>query len=196
MGYSRRSSGRNRFLSSVVTPDQDTFNGLFSLLPRFSAERHEDFLGFVQKFEQVTKAMRLTYTQMAAYLPICLENFASQEFDILPNHVQADYDQAIEQLTQRFMRMYSPNRNYLRHSPVKEKVEAEEAKRLKEEAEWSEEQEEAEWLEDEAEEEEAFKPNQVSIVSISSPPIQKSSNFELKENEFLQRSTSRLLRVQ
>ncbi len=56
----------------------------------------------MNKFNKVTKAMGLRYAELINCFPLCLEDFASSEFDSLPPHIRADFDQTVDRLKLRF----------------------------------------------------------------------------------------------
>ncbi len=79
-----------------------SFNEMFSLLPVFSGGVDEDFITFVEKFNEVTDAMYTQNDQKALLLPLRLENYAHSTFKNLPLHIQSNYDRAIAQLSTKF----------------------------------------------------------------------------------------------
>ncbi len=51
----------------------------------------------------MTKAMELNDAEKATHLPLCSDNYASTEFEALPDHIQQSFDRTVAQLTPKFV---------------------------------------------------------------------------------------------
>ncbi len=79
-------------------------NDMLGSLTKYSGAVDEDFLGFVRKFNEVTRAMRTPNDQKANLLPLFLDEYAHSTYESLAPQIHENYDRTIAELTHKFVR--------------------------------------------------------------------------------------------
>ncbi len=77
---------------------------MFGQIPRFAGGLDENFLVFVDKFDEVTSAAGTSPDKKIKLLPLYLEDYAHSTFKSLPPRIRENYDRTIAELTTEFVR--------------------------------------------------------------------------------------------
>ncbi len=95
---------RNQRNQAQNQPLRINNNDMFGQITKFSGALDENFLAFVDKFDEVTRATRTPYDQKINLLPLFLDEYAHSTFKSLPQHIRENYDRTIAELTNKFVR--------------------------------------------------------------------------------------------